>query len=134
MPGVHGLAAVLAMTGLLALGVAIGFVLARSLRKADPSVPPAPAGGVSSEQKFRAVLEGSAAAVFVIEDGRVRYANQAAGALTGASPSGLVERAFLDRFHPDSHDIVRHRVLKAPSPAVAGLRYEARLTGTYQRS
>jgi diguanylate cyclase (GGDEF)-like protein/PAS domain S-box-containing protein len=133
MSGVHGLTAVLALTGLLALGMALGFVLARGRRKADPAVPPAPAGGVSSEEKFRAVLEGSAAAVFVIDDGRVRYANQAAAALTGVSPSDLVERAFLDRFHPDSHDIVRHRVLKAPSPAVAGLRYEARLNGADDR-
>jgi diguanylate cyclase (GGDEF)-like protein/PAS domain S-box-containing protein len=133
MSGVHGLTAVLALTGLLALGMALGFVLARAWRKADPAVPPVRAAGVSSEEKFRAVLEGSAAAVFVIDDGRVRYANQAAAALTGVSPSDLVERAFLDRFHPDSHDIVRHRVLKAPSPAVAGLRYEARLTGADDR-
>ena len=132
MPGVHGLTAVLAVVGLVALGMAIGFALRRDRRPADPAVPPRSAG-VSSEEKFRAVLEGSAAAVFVIDDGRVRYANQAAAALTGVSPSDLVERAFLDRFHPDSHDIVRHRVLKAPSPAVAGLRYEARLAGTDDR-
>jgi len=128
MPGVHGLAAVLAVVGLVALGMALGFVLARAARREKaPGVPP-PRPPLSSEEKFRAVLEGSAAAVFVIDDGRVRYANQAAGALTAAAPAALVDRAFLDRFHPDSHEIVRHRVLKAPSPAVAGLRYEARLT------
>jgi PAS domain S-box-containing protein len=132
MPGVHGLTAVLAVVGLLALGMAIGFALTRRRPRADPAVPPKGAG-VSSEEKFRAVLEESAAAVFVIDDGRVRYANQAAAALTGVAPADLVERAFLDRFHPDSHDIVRHRVLKAPSPAVAGLRYEARLTGNDDR-
>src|SRR5207247_11203034 len=87
----------------------------------------------SSEEKFRAVLEGSAAAVFIIDQGRVRYANEAASALTGAPAVDLLDRAFLDRFHPDSHEIVRHRVLKAPSPAVAGLRYEARLTGADDR-
>ena len=118
MSGVHGLTAVLAMTGLLALGMALGFWLTRGRRKADAVAPPPGTGGVAGEEKFRAVLEGSAAAVFVIDDGRVRYANQAAGALTGASPSDLVDRAFLDRFHPDSHEVVRHRVLKAPSPAV----------------
>jgi diguanylate cyclase (GGDEF)-like protein/PAS domain S-box-containing protein len=133
MPGVHGLAAVLAAVGLLALGMAIGFALRRGRRPADPVAPPTGAGGVSSEEKFRAVLEGSAAAVFVIDEGRVLYANQAAAALTGSSPADLVDRAFLDRFHADSHDIVRHRVLKAPSAAVAGLRYEARLTGTDDR-
>jgi diguanylate cyclase (GGDEF)-like protein/PAS domain S-box-containing protein len=83
----------------------------------------------SSEEKFRALLEGSAAAVFIVDDTRVRYANEAAAALTGAAAADLLDRPFLDRFHPDSHDIIRHRVLRAPSPAVAGLRYEARLAG-----
>jgi diguanylate cyclase (GGDEF)-like protein/PAS domain S-box-containing protein len=93
-----------------------------------------PAEGLrASEEKFRAVLESSAGAVFVIEEGMVRYANEAAGALTSASPSDLRERSFLERFHPESHDIVRHRVLRAPSPAVAGLRYEARLAGADDR-
>ena len=133
MPGVHGLTAVLALMGLVALGMAIGFLLARAARREKAPADPPEGPPVSSEEKFRGVLEGSAAAVFVIDDGRVRYANQAAGALTGAAPAALVDRAFLDRFHPDSHEIVRHRVLKAPSPAVAGLRYEARLTGTDDR-
>src|SRR6185436_17950002 len=133
MPGVHGLAAVLAVIGLVALGMAIGFTLTRAVRREKASATPADRPAASGEEKFRAVLEGSAAAVFVIDDGRVRYANQAASVLTGASPSDLVERAFLERFHPDSHDIVRHRVLKAPSPAVAGLRYEARLAGADDR-
>jgi diguanylate cyclase (GGDEF)-like protein/PAS domain S-box-containing protein len=135
MPGVHGLAAVLAVAGLVALGVAIGILARRGRPRAEAdSVVPSPSGSVASrEEKFRAVLEGSAAAVFVIDAGRVRYANEAAAALAGASPADLVDRAFLDRFHPESHDIVRHRVLSAPSPAVAGLRYEARLAGPDDR-
>jgi diguanylate cyclase (GGDEF)-like protein/PAS domain S-box-containing protein len=124
---------VLAVIGLVALGMAIGFALARAVRREKASAAPSDRAAAAGEEKFRAVLEGSAAAVFVIDDGRVRYANQAAGALTSATPSDLVDRAFLDRFHPDSHEIVRHRVLKAPSPAVAGLRYEARLAGTEDR-
>jgi diguanylate cyclase (GGDEF)-like protein/PAS domain S-box-containing protein len=83
----------------------------------------------ASEEKFRAVLESSAAAVFIIDEGRIRYANEAAASLTGAPSGDLIGRPFLARFHPESHDIVRHRVLRAPSPAVAGLRYEARLSG-----
>ena len=138
MPGVNGLPPVLVMAALVALGVAIGagIVLARraAARGADPEPAPVADGAIlAREEKFRAVLEGSAAAVFIIDEGRVRYANEAAAALTGTSPADLVDRAFLDRFHADSHDIVRHRVLKAPSPAVAGLRYEARLTGADDR-
>jgi diguanylate cyclase (GGDEF)-like protein/PAS domain S-box-containing protein len=136
--------AVLVMAGLVALGVAAGVLLTRmAARRAAgrgpapvetaPAVPTSAGGLVSGEQKFRAVLDGSAAAVFIIDDGRVRYANEAAGALTGTPAADLVDHAFLDRFHPDSHDIVRHRVLKTPSPAVAGLRYEARLTGADDR-
>jgi diguanylate cyclase (GGDEF)-like protein/PAS domain S-box-containing protein len=87
----------------------------------------------SSEEKFRALLEGSAAAVFIVDDTRVRYANEAATVLTGAASADLLERPFLDGFHVESHDIIRHRVLRAPSPAVAGLRYEARLAGEDDR-
>jgi diguanylate cyclase (GGDEF)-like protein/PAS domain S-box-containing protein len=136
MAGVEGLPPVPVMAALLALGAAIGIVLARRVaaRGADRErAPLADAGLLAREEKFRAVLEGSAAAVFIIDEGRVRYANEAAAALTGTASADLVDRAFLDRFHGESHEIVRHRVLKAPSPAVAGLRYEARLTGTDDR-
>jgi diguanylate cyclase (GGDEF)-like protein/PAS domain S-box-containing protein len=138
MAGAEGLPPVLVMAALVALGVAIGvgIALARraAARGADPEPAPVSDGSIlAREEKFRAVLEGSAAAVFIIDEGRVRYANEAAAALTGAPSANLVDRAFLDRFHADSHDIVRHRVLKAPSPAVAGLRYEARLTGADDR-
>jgi diguanylate cyclase (GGDEF)-like protein/PAS domain S-box-containing protein len=138
MAGAEGLPPVLVMAALVALGVAIGvgIALARraAARGADPEPAPVSDGSIlAREEKFRAVLEGSAAAVFIIDEGRVRYANEAAAALTATASADLVDRAFLDRFHADSHDIVRHRVLKAPSPAVAGLRYEARLTGADDR-
>src|SRR5262249_27639464 len=88
----------------------------------------------ASEEKFRALLESSAAAVFIVDEGgRVRYTNPAAGVLTGAPAAQLRETGFLERFHPDSHELVRQRVLRAPSPAVAGLRYEARLAGADDR-
>jgi diguanylate cyclase (GGDEF)-like protein/PAS domain S-box-containing protein len=87
----------------------------------------------ASEEKFRALLDSSAAAVFIIDDDRVRYANSAAGALTGAAPAELLEKPFLDCFHPESHEIVLRRVLRTPSPAVEGLRYEARLAAADDR-
>ena len=77
---------------------------------------------------------GTQRAVFIVDEvGRVRYANPAAGALTGASAADLRDSRFIDRFHADSHELVRQRVLSAPSPAVAGLRYEARLAGADDR-
>src|SRR5262249_25128787 len=88
----------------------------------------------ASEEKFRALLESSAAAVFIVDEtGRVRYSNPAAGILTGASAAQLRDTRFIERFHADSHELVRQRVLSAPSPAVAGLRYEARLAGVDDR-
>ncbi len=87
----------------------------------------------ASEERSRAVLESSAAAVFIVDEGRVRYVNEAARALTGTAATDLLDRPFVERFHSDSHDIVRHRVLRSPSPAVAGLRYEARLAGEGDR-
>jgi diguanylate cyclase (GGDEF)-like protein/PAS domain S-box-containing protein len=153
-PSDLGLPPALGMAGLVALGVVAGILvmwLARrerpdpaSPRSEDASRPAAESRGsegsgggggraVLAADELRAVLESSAAAVFIIEDGRVRYANEAATALTGTPAADLLERAFLDRFHHESHDIVRHRVLRSPSPAVAGLRYEARLVGEDDR-
>src|SRR4051812_4539785 len=91
-------------------------VLRRAPSAAAPSPPAVDDALRRSEETFRAVLEGSAAAVFLIEDGRIRYANAAASALTAVPVADLLDRSFLDRFHAHSHDVVRHRVLRAPSP------------------
>jgi len=101
----------------------------QALTAARPIAPSEDGDGIT----FRALLESSAAAVFIIDDGRVRYANEAAASLAATATPELLDRPFLDRFHTDSHDIVRHRVLHSPSPAVAGLRYEARLAGDEDR-
>ena len=69
-----------------------------------------------ARRKFRAVLEGSAAAVFIIDEGRVRYANQAAAALTGAS----VRRPRRSRLpRPLPCRLPRHRPPPRPEGAVA---------------
>ena len=124
-PALYAAAAVL---GLLAVAAAALAVRRPTRPGRSAIVSPA-----TPDEKFRPIVESSVAAVFIVDDGLVRYANPAASALTGLSAAELAERSFLERFHPDSHELVRHRVLRSPSPAVAGLRYEARLAGADDR-
>jgi len=121
--------AVLAASSAAALVLGLRIGAGRARRSGGPASAPAAPDAIP----FRAVLGSSAAAVFIIEDGNVRYTNEAAAALTETASPDLLGRPFLDRFHPESHDIVRHRVLRSPSPSVAGLRYEARLAGEEDR-
>ena len=75
-----------------------------------------------SEDRFRALVEGTTDAIFVQIDHRFAYLNPAAVSLFGvSSASELVGTPVLDRFHPSVHDVVRERIhrlnhLREPVP------------------
>jgi len=49
-----------------------------------------------SEERFRAMLEQNIAAMFMVEDGMLTYANRRAGEILGYSAEALIGRAMLD--------------------------------------
>ena len=62
-----------------------------------------------SEQRFRALVDSTAAAVFVVQDERIVEVNRNACGLTGHRREELVGMDFWGLAHPDSQDLVRQR-------------------------
>jgi PAS domain S-box-containing protein len=82
-----------------------------------------------SEDKFRSLVENSPEAIYIQVDGLFVYLNPAAIRLFGAvSADQLLNTPFMDRIHPDFHDIIRSRVRTLiEDPAPVPLIYEVYL-------
>lgn len=64
-----------------------------------------------SEERFRTVVEAAPEAIFILEEARFGYINEAGLRLFGASrPEDLLGRPVLERFHPDFRESVRKRI------------------------
>ena len=64
-----------------------------------------------SEERFRNLVEGAPAGIFVVEDGRFQYLNPAALAIFGAtSPDQLIGRPVLEQIHPGHRGAVAARI------------------------
>lgn len=64
-----------------------------------------------SEEKFRALGESSAAAIFVYQGERYVSANQASERITGYSRDELLRKNIGDIIHPDNREMVKERAL-----------------------
>jgi two-component system cell cycle sensor histidine kinase/response regulator CckA len=75
----------------------------------------------ASEERYRALVEHSPEATFVVRDGLIQYVNPAAMRLFGAaSVDELIGTDILHRVHPDDHALAlarRRRVLELNLPA-----------------
>ena len=74
-----------------------------------------------SEERFRLLIESAPEAIFMQVDGRFAFLNKYAVSLFGASSeSELLETPIIDRFHPDSHEIIKDSIeqLKKEKKAV----------------
>ncbi|MET0554160.1 MAG: PAS domain S-box protein, partial [Vicinamibacteria bacterium] len=80
-----------------------------------------------SEQRFRALVDSTAAAVFVVQDERIVEVNRNACGLTGYRREELVGMDFWAIAHPDSQDVVRQRGRARTRGESAPPRYELRL-------
>jgi diguanylate cyclase (GGDEF)-like protein/PAS domain S-box-containing protein len=80
-----------------------------------------------SEARFRALAEGEAAAVFVLEGESLRYVNPALEALTGRKSAELLSMRFWDLAHPDARPTFRERGLLGQNPGAAPARFELKL-------
>ncbi len=60
-----------------------------------------------SETRFRALAETTSAAIFIVQDGRIHYANPAARFVTGYLPEELLGKELWRLAHPDYQDPLR---------------------------
>jgi diguanylate cyclase (GGDEF)-like protein/PAS domain S-box-containing protein len=80
-----------------------------------------------SEQRFRALVDSTAAAVFVVQGERIVEVNRNASGLTGYRREELVGRDFWSLAHPDAQDLVRERGRARARGESSPPRYEVRL-------
>jgi len=77
-----------------------------------------------SETKYRALVENAGEAIFVAQDGRVKFANPQTEKLSGYSREEIMSRPFVEFVHPEERDLViaRHTARMAgggvPLPTV----------------
>jgi PAS domain S-box-containing protein len=90
------------LTVLLAAAAAIGALLWQAGRQQ--------AALMRGERRYRALVDSSPDAIFLVRDGRFSYLNPSALRLFGAADAGqMLGRSVLDHIHPDFHDSVRQR-------------------------
>jgi diguanylate cyclase (GGDEF)-like protein/PAS domain S-box-containing protein len=66
-----------------------------------------------SETRFRTLAETAPCAITIDQSGECRYANAAAGALTGYSPRELERMNLAELVHPEHQDQVRERAARS---------------------
>jgi PAS domain S-box-containing protein len=67
-----------------------------------------------SEQRFRNVVEGAPDAIYIQSKGLFVYLNQSALQLFGAtSAKQLIGTSIFERYHPDSRELAKNRMLQA---------------------
>jgi PAS domain S-box-containing protein len=65
-----------------------------------------------SEARFRRLAETTSSAIFIVQDERIRYANNAAQTITGYSPEDLTGMKFWKIAHPTYQSVLKQRGLK----------------------
>lgn len=80
-----------------------------------------------SEEKFRALAESTAAAIFIYRGDKLLYVNPATEMHTGYDAGELLSISFMDVIHPDYQDIVRGRALVRRRGEAVPERYEFKI-------
>lgn len=62
-----------------------------------------------SEEKYRLLVENATDAVFIVQEGRIRFPNPVTTTMTGYTRETLEERHFLDFVVPEDRDLVKER-------------------------
>ena len=63
--------------------------------------------GKEAEQRYRVLTESASAAIFIIQDEKLRYVNQAGERLIGHDQKELLGKPFWELVHPDFRDTLR---------------------------
>ncbi len=90
----------------------------------------APRESAAPDSRFLALVETSAALVFIVEGDVIRFANRAARSRSGPKASDLVGSLFSELAHPDARPALRQRMSgSTPSSALSPQRFELKLDG-----
>ncbi len=79
-----------------------------------------------SESRFRSLCESSLAGVYIVQDGRITYANPALARILGRQPDELYGASPLAFFHPEDRALAQETVRRRLDGEVQEARYEAR--------
>ncbi|HEY9846526.1 MAG TPA: PAS domain S-box protein, partial [Candidatus Caenarcaniphilales bacterium] len=81
----------------------------------------------ASEMTFRALIDSTASAIFILQGKKFRYVNPAAVAITGYPPAELLKMNFWDVAHPDFRRQSRLRELARQPGKLVTSRYELKI-------
>lgn len=79
-----------------------------------------------SEGRFRTLCEASLAGIYILQDGRIRYANPALAQILAVGPEQLIGTSPLAFVHPDDRALVEEHWRRRLNGAGETSRYEAR--------
>ncbi|HEY6553502.1 MAG TPA: EAL domain-containing protein, partial [Vicinamibacteria bacterium] len=79
-----------------------------------------------SEARFRTLAENAPCAIFILQAGQVRFANEAAREITGYSAGDFEHSSLLDIVHPDEREKVRRLIIEMHA-STGPSRYEVKL-------
>ncbi len=79
-----------------------------------------------SEEKYRLTVENSAEAIFVVQDGVVKFSNETAQKRSGYSTGELAQTFFLDHVHPEDKAIIADRYRRRMMGEKVPNQYEVR--------
>ncbi len=80
-----------------------------------------------SESRFRALAETTSAAIFIVQDGLIRYANPAARFVTGYLPEELLMKEIWRLAHPAYHEPLKNSRLPTHWTGNHPARYEIKI-------
>jgi two-component system cell cycle sensor histidine kinase/response regulator CckA len=67
---------------------------------------------IESEEKYRLVVENAGEAIFVVQDGRLKFVNRATIEVIGYSAEVLTSKPFTEFIYPDDRELVFERYTK----------------------
>ncbi len=117
---------ILVILGIIAIPVGLSETLWQRKEKAHyQELYEAEARARESEDLFRILNESSLAGVYLIQDGLLRYVNQAAAELFGYKPDELIDKLSpLVVVHPQDKALVTENIRRRLAGEIKSLRYE----------
>ena len=80
-----------------------------------------------SEEKYRSLVENAGEAIYVVQDGKLRFVNQKAVEMIGYSKKELASKPIVDLIYPDDREMVLNRHLARQRGEALPYCYEMRV-------